>query len=195
MPRLIELWLVLVAIVFLFPLFLCISFAVKLSSPGPIFYQSLRMGIGGKEFRLFKFRSMTYSRESSDKPITVQNDNRITSIGRILRRYKLDELPQLLNILKGEMSIVGPRPHALEAKAANRLYHEAVDGYFARHKVKPGMTGWAQVNGCRGETSEKELMAERVRYDLEYIDNWSLWFDVKILALTFAAVLFPKNAY
>jgi putative colanic acid biosynthesis UDP-glucose lipid carrier transferase len=119
-------------------------------------------------------------------------DPRVTPLGRFLRRYSLDELPQLINVLKGEMSLVGPRPHAL---AHNHAYAQTIENYSGRHKVKPGITGWAQVNGCRGETSENELMEARVRYDLAYIDNWSLWFDLKILVLTVVAVLFPKNAY
>jgi lipopolysaccharide/colanic/teichoic acid biosynthesis glycosyltransferase len=116
----------------------------------------------------------------------------VTPVGRILRRASLDELPQLINVMKGEMSLVGPRPHAL---AHNHEYAQTIENYSGRHKMKPGITGWAQVNGYRGETSENELMAQRVRFDLEYIDNWSLWFDLKILVLTVAAVLSPKNAY
>ncbi|MCA8887987.1 MAG: sugar transferase, partial [Parvularculaceae bacterium] len=121
-----------------------------------------------------------------------EGDKRVTKLGAFLRHYSLDELPQIFNVLRGEMSLVGPRPHAL---AHNHQYAMTIENYSGRHKVKPGMTGWAQVNGYRGETSENELMAERVRFDLEYIDNWSLWFDFKIIALTFAAVVFPKNAY
>ena len=119
-------------------------------------------------------------------------DSRITPFGAFLRRYSIDELPQLINVIKGDMSLVGPRPHAL---AHNDQYAQVVENYSGRHKVKPGITGWAQVSGFRGETSENEMMEDRVRCDLEYIDNWSLWFDLKILVLTVAAVLFPKNAY
>ena len=122
----------------------------------------------------------------------TRNDPRVTPVGRIIRKTSIDELPQLFNVLKGQLSIVGPRPHALEAKAANRLYHDAVDGYFARHKVKPGITGWAQINGWRGETDTIDKIMQRVDHDLYYIENWSLFLDIYILVMT-PVSLFTKN--
>lgn len=180
------------AFLLLSPLMLAIAIALKLEGAGPIFFTQQRHGFNQKVFRIFKFRTMTVLEDGAEIPQARANDPRVTRLGAFLRRYSLDELPQIYNVLRGEMSLVGPRPHAL---AHNHQYALAIENYSGRHKVKPGMTGWAQVNGCRGETSENERMAERVRYDLEYIDNWSLWFDFKIMVLTFAAVLFPKNAY
>jgi len=180
------------AFLLLSPLMLAIAIALRLEGKGPVFFTQQRHGFNQKVFRIFKFRTMTVLEDGVEIPQARANDPRVTKLGAFLRRYSLDELPQIYNVLRGEMSLVGPRPHAL---AHNHQYALAIENYSGRHKVKPGMTGWAQVNGCRGETSENELMAERVRYDLEYVDNWSLWFDFKIMALTFAAVLFPKNAY
>ena len=134
---------------------------------------------------------MTVAEDGEKVEQAKPGDARVTPLGRVLRRYSLDELPQLINVIKGEMSLVGPRPHAL---AHNHQYARAIENYSGRHKVKPGITGWAQVNGYRGETSENEQMADRVRYDLAYVDNWSLWFDIKILLMTVKAVVFPKNA-
>ena len=180
------------AFILLSPLMLAIAIALKLEGKGPVFFTQQRHGFNHKVFRIFKFRTMTVLEDGAEIPQARANDPRVTKLGAFLRRYSLDELPQIYNVLRGEMSLVGPRPHAL---AHNHQYALAIENYSGRHKVKPGMTGWAQVNGCRGETSENERMAERVRYDLEYVDNWSLWFDLKIMVLTFAAVLFPKNAY
>ena len=180
------------AFILLSPLMLAIAVALKLEGKGPVFFTQQRHGFNQKVFRIFKFRTMTVLEDGAEIPQARANDPRVTKLGAFLRRYSLDELPQIYNVLRGEMSLVGPRPHAL---AHNHQYALAIENYSGRHKVKPGMTGWAQVNGCRGETSENERMAERVRYDLEYVDNWSLWFDLKIMVLTFAAVLFPKNAY
>ena len=174
------------------PLMLAIAIAIKLEGKGPILFTQQRHGFNHKVFRIYKFRTMTVAEDGDTIPQARAGDPRVTPLGAFLRRYSLDELPQIFNVLKGEMSLVGPRPHAL---AHNHQYALTIENYSGRHKVKPGMTGWAQVNGYRGETSEKEQMAERVRFDLEYIDNWSLWFDFKIMALTIAAVLFPKNAY
>jgi putative colanic acid biosynthesis UDP-glucose lipid carrier transferase len=180
------------AFILLSPVMLAIAVALKLEGKGPVFFTQQRHGFNQKVFRIFKFRTMTVLEDGAEIPQARANDPRVTKLGAFLRRYSLDELPQIYNVLRGEMSLVGPRPHAL---AHNHQYALAIENYSGRHKVKPGMTGWAQVNGCRGETSENERMAERVRYDLEYVDNWSLWFDFKIMVLTFAAVLFPKNAY
>lgn len=181
-----------VAFLLLLPLIAVIAAAIKLEGKGPVLFTQQRHGFNHKVFRIYKFRTMTVQEDGEEIPQAREHDPRVTPLGAFLRRYSLDELPQIFNVLMGDMSLVGPRPHAL---AHNHQYALTIENYSGRHKVKPGMTGWAQVNGCRGETSEKERMAERVRYDLEYIDNWSLWFDFKILVLTFAAVLFPKNAY
>ena len=174
------------------PIMLAIAIAIKLQGKGPILFSQNRHGFNHAVFNIYKFRTMTVAENDEKLKQATLNDPRITPLGRFLRRYSLDELPQLLNVVAGDMSLVGPRPHAL---AHNHQYAQTVENYSGRHKVKPGITGWAQVNGCRGETSENEMMAERVKFDLEYIDNWSLWFDIKILVLTIKAVLFPKNAY
>jgi putative colanic acid biosynthesis UDP-glucose lipid carrier transferase len=174
------------------PALLLIALAIKLQDGGAILFKQRRHGFNNEVFTILKFRTMTVAEDGEAIRQATPDDPRITPFGRFLRRYSLDELPQLLNVLKGEMSLVGPRPHAL---AHNHAYAQTIENYSGRHKMKPGLTGWAQVNGYRGETSEKELMADRVRFDLDYIDNWSLWFDIKILLLTVAAVLFPKNAH
>ena len=174
------------------PIMLAIAIGIKLQGKGPILFSQQRHGFNHSVFNIYKFRTMTVAEDGEEIKQATLDDPRITPLGKILRRYSLDELPQLLNVVAGDMSLVGPRPHAL---AHNHQYAQTVENYSGRHKVKPGITGWAQVNGCRGETSENEMMEERVRYDLEYIDNWSLLFDIKILVLTIKAVLFPKNAY
>lgn len=180
------------AFLLLTPVMLAIAIAIKLEGKGPVLFTQQRHGFNHKVFRIYKFRTMTVAEDGDNVVQAKAHDPRVTKLGAFLRRYSLDELPQIFNVLKGDMSLVGPRPHAL---AHNHQYAQTVQNYSGRHKMKPGMTGWAQVNGWRGETSEREHMAQRVRYDLEYIDNWSLWFDFKILVLTFAAVLFPKNAH
>ena len=174
------------------PALAAIALAIKLQDGGPVFFRQRRHGFNHEVFNIYKFRTMTVAEDGDDVRQAKKDDPRVTPVGAFLRRYSLDELPQLLNVMKGEMSLVGPRPHAL---AHNHAYAQAIENYSGRHKMKPGITGWAQVNGYRGETSENELMAERVKFDLDYIDNWSLWFDLKIMVLTAAAVLFPKNAY
>lgn len=174
------------------PLIVVIAIAIRLQGPGPVFFKQRRHGFNNEVFTIYKFRSMTVAEDGETVAQARPGDARVTPLGRFLRRSSLDELPQLFNVMRGEMSLVGPRPHAL---AHNHAYAKTIENYSGRHKMKPGITGWAQVNGYRGETSENELMAERVRYDLEYIDNWSLWFDLKILVFTVAAVLFPRNAY
>ncbi len=174
------------------PIMLMCIIAVKLQGKGPIFFSQQRHGFNNEVFKIYKFRSMTVAEDGDDIVQAKKGDARVTPIGAFLRRYSLDELPQLINVVKGDMSLVGPRPHAL---AHNHQYARTVENYSGRHKVKPGITGWAQVSGFRGETSENEMMEDRVRCDLEYIDNWSLYFDAKILVFTVAAVLFPKNAH
>ncbi|BBH32127.1 undecaprenyl-phosphate glucose phosphotransferase [Pseudomonas sp. St290] len=151
------------------------------------------MGINGKHFKVYKFRSMVVHNESGgDVTQASRNDSRVTRIGAFLRRTSLDELPQFFNVLQGRMSIVGPRPHAL---AHNEYYKDLVESYMQRHKVKPGITGWAQVSGYRGETDTLDKMQKRVEYDLWYIDNWSLWIDMKIIFLTVFKGFVNKNAF
>jgi putative colanic acid biosynthesis UDP-glucose lipid carrier transferase len=158
-----------------------IAAAVKLSSPGPVLFRQRRYGLNGEEIRVLKFRTMTVCEDGTVIPQAREDDERVTRVGAILRRTSLDELPQLLHVLSGKMSMVGPRPHAV---AHNELYRRQIHGYMQRHKVRPGMTGLAQINGWRGETSELEKMVRRVQHDLAYIRNWSLLLDLKILALT-----------
>jgi Undecaprenyl-phosphate glucose phosphotransferase len=172
----------------LLPLFMMVSLAIKLDTPGPVFFRQRRHGYNNRTIRVFKFRSMTTLEEGCDFKQVVRHDPRVTRVGRILRRTNIDELPQLLNVLSGEMSIVGPRPHAT---AHNRMFEEKIVPFSRRHNVKPGITGWAQVNGCRGETDTLEKMQRRLEHDIYYIDNWSFLLDLKIIFMT----LFSKNAY
>lgn len=181
-----------VAILLLSPLMLAIAIAIKLSSPGPVIFRQRRYGYGGKVISVWKFRSMTVAENGSSVTQAKRNDPRVTPLGRILRRTSLDELPQLFNVLYGSMSIVGPRPHAV---AHNEQYRNLVQGYMLRHKVKPGMTGWAQVNGWRGETDTLHKMKMRIEHDLAYIRHWSLWLDLKIMLKTIFAGLSGANAY
>lgn len=178
------------------PLMALIALAIRLDSAGPALFVQDRFGFNNNVIRVFKFRTM---RQGETDPTgatrTVPGDPRVTWVGRILRRLSLDELPQLLNVVLGDMSLVGPRPHVMAMKAGDRLYHEAVGEYFLRHRVKPGMTGWAQVHGLRGEIDTPQRARERVDFDLWYIDNWSLWLDLKILFMTALVVLRQQNAY
>ncbi len=180
------------AIAVSWPLLLVIALAVRLTSRGRVIFKQKRYGLNGEEILVFKFRSMTVCEDGADVVQATRGDARITPIGRFLRRTSLDELPQIFNVLLGHMSFVGPRPHAI---AHNEQYRKLISGYMLRHKVRPGITGWAQVNGCRGETDTVEKMAERVRYDLEYLQHWSLWLDVRILIRTFWMVAKRENAY
>ncbi|MNJ27020.1 UDP-glucose:undecaprenyl-phosphate glucose-1-phosphate transferase [compost metagenome] len=175
------------------PVCLMIAIAIKLTSNGPILFKQYRTGINGKRFKVYKFRSMVVHRENSESVTqATRNDSRITRVGAFLRRTSLDELPQFFNVLQGRMSIVGPRPHAL---SHNEYYKDLVESYMQRHKVKPGITGWAQVSGYRGETDTLEKMKKRVEHDLWYIGNWSLWLDLKIIFLTVFKGFINKNAY
>jgi putative colanic acid biosynthesis UDP-glucose lipid carrier transferase len=179
--------------IMILPVCLGIALAIKLTSPGPILFKQHREGSNGRRFKVYKFRSMRVHQEEAGQVTQAKkNDSRITPIGAFLRRTSLDELPQFYNVLQGRMSIVGPRPHAL---AHNEQYKELVESYMRRHKVKPGITGWAQVNGLRGETDTLQKMQRRVEYDLWYIDNWSLWLDLKIIVLTVFKGFINKNAY
>ena len=164
----------LLALLGLAPVMALVALAIKLDSKGPVLFRQKRYGFNNELIEVFKFRSMFVDQADADAAkLVTKDDPRVTRVGRILRKSSLDELPQLFNVLRGELSLVAPRPHALQAKAADRLYDDVVDGYFARHKVKPGITGWAQINGWRGETDTSEKIQKRVEHDLYYIDNWS----------------------
>ena len=181
-------------LVALSPVMLLIALAVRLDSAGPVLFRQTRYGFNNEEFTVFKFRTMRIDTANPAAALEQarRNDPRITKVGRFLRRTSLDELPQLLNVLKGEMSLVGPRPHAV---AHNEQYSRIIDEYFSRHRVKPGITGWAQINGLRGETDTAEKMRKRVEYDVYYIDHWSLLFDIRILFLTLFVGFINRNAY
>ncbi len=184
------------AIIALAPVMALVALAVKLDSKGPVLFRQKRLGFNNELIDVFKFRSMyTDMADANASKLVTKGDPRVTRVGRFIRRTSLDELPQLFNVLLGTLSLVGPRPHALMAKAADQLYHDVVDGYFARHKVKPGITGWAQVNGWRGETDTPEKIQKRVEHDLYYIENWSLFLDVYILLKTPISLLKSENAY
>ncbi|MDQ6968292.1 MAG: undecaprenyl-phosphate glucose phosphotransferase [Mariprofundaceae bacterium] len=181
-----------VALVLLSPIMLVAALAVKLSSPGPVFYGQERHGLDGKIFHVLKFRSMVVHDEADGHVSqATKGDSRVTKVGDFLRKSSIDELPQIFNVLKGDMSLVGPRPHA---KAHNDFYTDKINVYMSRHRVLPGMTGLAQVNGCRGETDVIEKMEKRVEYDLAYINSWSIWLDIRIMIKTIYT-LFSKNAY
>ena len=177
----------------LLPLFAALATVIKCSSPGPVFFTQPRLGLNGKRFDVFKFRSMKLHHEGDGKLTqATRDDPRVTPIGRFMRRTSLDELPQFFNVLMGDMSVVGPRPHAL---IHNDLYKDKVMMYMQRHRVKPGITGWAQINGCRGETDTEEKMANRIALDLHYIRNWSFSMDLKIILWTAFKGWTNSNAY
>jgi polysaccharide biosynthesis protein PslA len=168
------------------PLMAAIAIAIRLDSPGPVLFHQRRHGQNNTEFNILKFRTMYWRGSNGNGPLeqTRRVDGRVTRVGHFLRRSSLDELPQLFNVLRGEMSLVGPRPHPVSMRTENRLGSEIIPNYPLRHRVKPGMTGWAQINGYRGATSTAEQIRRRVEYDMFYIENWSVLFDLKILALT-----------
>ncbi|HNF60098.1 MAG TPA: undecaprenyl-phosphate glucose phosphotransferase, partial [Rhodocyclaceae bacterium] len=174
------------------PLMLVIAAAVKCSSPGPALFRQYRYGLDGERILVYKFRSMTVCENGETIAQARQNDARVTPLGAFLRKTSLDELPQFINVLQGRMSIVGPRPHAV---AHNEMYRKLIKGYMIRHKVKPGITGWAQVNGCRGETETLEKMKQRVDFDLEYLRRWSLALDLRIILRTVRLIRKDPNAY
>jgi putative colanic acid biosynthesis UDP-glucose lipid carrier transferase len=174
------------------PLMLVIALIVRLDSPGPVIFRQRRYGLDGREIVVYKFRSMHVTQDGAHVPQATRDDPRVTRIGRYLRRYSLDELPQLINVLQGRMSLVGPRPHAV---AHNEQYRRLIKSYMVRHKVLPGITGLAQVNGCRGETTELEQMEARVKYDLEYLRSWTPLLDVKLLLATLIQALRDSKAY
>ena len=184
------------ALVALSPVFLITAIAVKLDSKGPIFFKQKRYGFNNELIEVYKFRSMYIDQsDATASKLVTKGDPRVTKVGRFIRRTTIDELPQLFNVMKGELSLVGPRPHATQAKAGSALYENVVRGYFARHRVKPGLTGWAQINGWRGETDTEEKIERRVECDLYYIEHWSLTFDLYILARTPLALITTQNAY
>jgi Undecaprenyl-phosphate glucose phosphotransferase len=182
-----------VALIAVSPVMVAVAVAVKLSSKGPVFFRQTRKGADGRTFQIFKFRTMrAHVEQAGVVQQATRNDPRITSVGRFLRRTSLDELPQFLNVLRGEMSVVGPRPHAT---AHDDHYQKIVDGYIHRYRIKPGITGWAQVNGFRGETDRIEKMQGRVEYDLYYLRNWALRLDIRIVIATVTKGLIHRNAY
>jgi Undecaprenyl-phosphate glucose phosphotransferase len=185
------------ALIVLSPLMLLTALAIKLDSRGPVFFKQKRYGFNNEMIEVYKFRSMYVDQcDATASKLVQKSDPRVTKVGAFIRKTSIDELPQLINVVfKGNLSLVGPRPHAVHAKAADRLYDEAVDGYFARHRVKPGITGWAQINGWRGETDTEEKIQRRVEHDLYYIENWTVLFDLYILAKTPLALAKSENAY
>jgi Undecaprenyl-phosphate glucose phosphotransferase len=187
-----------VALLVALPLMAMVALAIKLDSPGPILFRQKRFGFNNERVDVFKFRSLYHHQaDPAATRVVTKDDPRVTRVGRFIRKTSIDELPQLFNVVfKGNLSLVGPRPHAVLGKLQTRLFDEAVDGYFARHRVKPGITGWAQINGWRGEIDNEEKIQKRVEFDLYYIENWSVFFDLYILAKTpFALVTKNENAY
>jgi putative colanic acid biosynthesis UDP-glucose lipid carrier transferase len=192
LKRLEDVVLALLILVFISPFLLCIALAVKLSSPGPVIFKQRRYGLDGEEIVVYKFRSMRVTEDGDRIEQARKNDSRVTPLGAFLRKTSMDELPQFINVLQGRMSIVGPRPHAV---AHNEMYRGLIKSYMVRHKVKPGITGWAQVNGFRGETDSLEKMEGRIRCDLDYLRNWSLRLDLLIIFRTIKLVFKDAAAY
>ena len=183
----------LILTIMLLPMMILIVIAIRFESKGPALFRQQRYGFINRVFEIYKFRTMRFTEGPEEKIVQARRDDpRVTRVGRILRRLSLDELPQIFNVLNGTMSLVGPRPHAVQH---NEEYAQTIRGYFARHRVKPGMTGWAQVKGFRGETKTLEKMQARVQYDIYYVENWSLLFDLKILMMTAVICLTGRNAY
>ena len=183
----------LIALTIFAPLMVIIAAAIWIESPGPVIFRQKRYGYNNKIFEIYKFRSMTHTPVPEGKTEqATKNDARVTRVGKFIRKTSLDELPQIFNVLDGSMSLVGPRPHAVDH---NEDYAKVIDGYFARHRVKPGITGWAQINGFRGITDTVDKMESRVKYDVYYAENWSLFFDLKILIRTAFVGFINKNAH
>jgi exopolysaccharide biosynthesis polyprenyl glycosylphosphotransferase len=192
LKRILDIVLSLALIVLIAPLLFLVAFLIRLDSAGPVLFCQTRLGIGGRPFKILKFRTMTVL-ENGDRVVqATRNDPRITRIGRFLRQSSIDELPQLINVLNGEMSLVGPRPHA---RAHDAYYGAVIDGYDDRQQMKPGITGWAQVNGFRGETPTVDCMRDRVAHDLWYVRHFDFALDLKILARTLFEVVRPRNAH
>jgi putative colanic acid biosynthesis UDP-glucose lipid carrier transferase len=187
-----DIFLTSIILLMIMPIMIGIAIGVRFSSPGPILFKQRRYGLNGELILVYKFRTMTVMEDGSHIRQATVDDQRITKFGSFLRRTSLDELPQFFNVLRGEMSIVGPRPHAV---AHNEMYRKLISSYMVRHKVKPGITGWAQVNGLRGETETVEKMQKRIECDLEYLQNWSLALDLLIIARTVLVLIKDKNAY
>jgi undecaprenyl-phosphate galactose phosphotransferase/putative colanic acid biosynthesis UDP-glucose lipid carrier transferase len=190
--RLVDVLVSSLALVFFMPVMALTAIAIKLDSPGPVIFRQSRKGFNGKQFVIFKFRTMTVQENGPTVMQATRDDVRVTNLGRLLRSSSIDELPQLLNVLRGDMSLVGPRPHAL---AHDNYFESILSDYAFRHHVKPGITGWAQCNGARGATPSIEHISKRVKFDLWYINNWSLWLDVQILMRTAFEVVRKHNAY
>ena len=185
-----------IALVLAFPILVLCAIAIRLETPGPILFRQPREGFNNRPFYVYKFRSMYHGRsELENIHQATRHDPRVTRVGRVLRALSLDELPQLINVLQGNMSLVGPRPHAASTRAGGKLFSDVVLSYAARHKVKPGITGWAQVCGWRGETDTEDKLVKRFEHDLYYIENWSIWFDLYIMLRTGVALLVPRNAF
>lgn len=178
------------------PIMIAAAIAIKLDSRGPVFFKQRRLGFNNEVIEVFKFRSLHHEHADPEaRRVVTKGDSRVTRVGRFIRKTSIDELPQLFNVLRGDLSLVGPRPHAIHAPLADKLWDDVVDGYFARHRVKPGITGWAQINGWRGELDTPEKLQQRVEHDLYYIENWSMLFDLYILISTPIALLKTENAY
>jgi exopolysaccharide biosynthesis polyprenyl glycosylphosphotransferase len=191
-----DLFLSVIAVAILSPILVVTALLIRVTSPGPILFVQPRVGFNNETINVFKFRTMyTHMTDLGAKQATARDDPRVTPVGRVLRRFSVDELPQLFNVLQGSMSLVGPRPHGTEMMVGDRFYHEAVRGYAGRHRVKPGITGYAQVKGLRGEVRTIERAKRRVELDKYYVDHWSFWLDVYILFATVRAVLFDRDAY
>lgn len=194
--RCFDIFFSLIALALLWPVMVGVAIAVKTTSKGPVLFVQKRHGFNNETIRVFKFRSMyTEMSDPTARNAVTKNDPRVTRVGRFIRKTSLDELPQFFNVLRGDLSLVGPRPHAVLAQTHDRPYADVVEGYFARHRVKPGVTGWAQINGWRGEIDHDDKIKFRTAFDLYYIENWSLWFDLKILFLTPIRLLNTENAY
>ena len=183
------------ALLLLAPLFALIALAIKLDSPGPVLFRQARVGLNRREFMVYKLRTMHYDPGDDGSIGAVRADPRITRVGAILRSLSIDEIPQLINVLRGEMSVVGPRPHVPNMMINEQLRYEAVSDYVARYRMKPGITGWAQINGMRGGIYTEEKAARGVELDLYYIENWSIWFDIRIILLTMTKGLADTTAF
>jgi Undecaprenyl-phosphate glucose phosphotransferase len=194
--RVFDIFFSLIAIVLLAPFMLMTAIAIKLDSKGPVLFKQKRHGFNNEEIEVLKFRSMYADQSDPTAKLAVsKGDPRVTKVGRFIRKTSIDEFPQFFNALRGDLSLVGPRPHAVSAQSRDRMFNDVVEGYFARHRVKPGVTGWAQINGWRGEIDTDDKIKMRTEYDLYYIENWSLWLDLKILLLTPLRLLNTENAY
>lgn len=194
--RLFDIVFSLLGIVAFSPIMIATAIAIRIDSKGPVLFRQKRHGFNNEVIDVFKFRSMYAEKcDPTARNAVTKNDPRVTRVGRFIRKTSIDELPQFFNVLRGDISLVGPRPHAVTAQSRDRLYGEVVDGYFARHRVKPGVTGWAQINGWRGEIDSDDKIRQRTEFDLYYIENWSLWFDLRILFLTPIRLLNTEHAY